>query len=182
MKTITLIPFSHRGVEQVQIQFTEDAQLNELVSKIKGVKWSTTQRCWYAPLNRKAINTVIEAIGDKANINAEEINNYTKDRISEAKKFKLSTFLIVYGVICVLALIASSFQYARDNDTLGNSFIKNRLADLYLVLRFPLHNIFWGTMSWPVYIMCLGINWLMYAFIVERIIAFIRRPKASPDL
>jgi hypothetical protein len=182
MKTITLVPFLHRRVEQVKLQFPNDPELSELVSKADGIRWSTTKNCWYMPLDKKSSELVINAVGGKATVNTEELDGYLKVQKEKSRKFKLPTFIIAFAILCLLALLSSQFQYARDNDTLGSSFIKNRIADIYLVLRFPLHNILWGKMSWPEYVATLGINCMMYAFIIERVLNIFSKPKPSENL
>jgi hypothetical protein len=182
MRTITLVPFLHRRVEQVKLQFNNDPELTEIVSHIEGAKWSTTKNCWYMPLDKKSSELITIAVEGKATINAEELNNYLKQQKTASRKFKLPTFIIVFGALCLLALITAQFQYDRDNDLLGQSFLKNRIADIYLVLRFPLHNILWGRMSWPEYVATLGVNCMMYAFIIERAITLLSKPKPSENL
>ncbi|HRH47165.1 MAG TPA: tyrosine-type recombinase/integrase [Panacibacter sp.] len=66
MQTITLKPFFHNNKECTGIYFKSNAQLNNIVKKMPGVKWSNTNKCWYFLLSRENYNVLIKAIGSNA--------------------------------------------------------------------------------------------------------------------
>jgi len=70
MLTITLKPFFHKGEEQIGLCFENDAILNLIVKKIKGVRWSKTNNCWYLPLCRENYTALAERIHDTATIDS----------------------------------------------------------------------------------------------------------------
>jgi hypothetical protein len=51
MQPTLLQPLFHRGGEQIGIFFPKNEEINSIVRKIKGIKWSQTHKCWYLPLN-----------------------------------------------------------------------------------------------------------------------------------
>ena len=53
MQTITLKPFFHRNKECAGIFFEGNSQLNTIVKKQPGIKWSQTNKCWYILLSRE---------------------------------------------------------------------------------------------------------------------------------
>lgn len=99
------------------------------------------------------------------------------------------TATVLIGCLCVVSFFA---QFAREEGTLGNSFISNLLADTFTVLRFPFHPMLWLIMDFldevvrPVsallYFIGLFGNCLFYAFILERgyhLTVDLRREKAD---
>ncbi len=63
---ITLLPLYHRGTEQIGLQFKKDSELNNLIKKIKGIKWSNSNKCWYLQLTKENYKSVLNTISDKA--------------------------------------------------------------------------------------------------------------------
>jgi integrase/recombinase XerD len=84
MQPILLKPIIHHGEEQVGIFFSKDGELNLLVRKIKGVKWSQTHGCWYLPLNKESLGTITGTLGSKTSLDTTALNAYLKKR-SEVK-------------------------------------------------------------------------------------------------
>lgn len=76
MNTIKLIVFEHRKQHCVGIHFKFSSALQLAVRKIKDIKWSHTNKCWYLPLNRQNVATVIKATAKIANTNTKEVNEY----------------------------------------------------------------------------------------------------------
>jgi integrase/recombinase XerD len=66
MTSITLNPFLHSNTENIAICFTSNNQLNGIVKKIKDVKWSHTNKCWYLPLSRENYTAIVNAFKNKA--------------------------------------------------------------------------------------------------------------------
>jgi len=54
MHTVIVKPLFHRHAEQIGIVFKKNQQINDVVKKIKEVKWSQTHSCWYVPLSKEA--------------------------------------------------------------------------------------------------------------------------------
>src|SRR5674476_631209 len=80
MLTITLKPFFHKGEEQIGLCFENDAVLNLLVKKIKGVRWSKTNTCWYLPLCRENYAALVEHINNSALIDATILKEYLVEK------------------------------------------------------------------------------------------------------
>lgn len=49
MRKVILRPFFHQGKACIGIYFDLSQQLNSLLRKISGCRWSKTHRCWYIP-------------------------------------------------------------------------------------------------------------------------------------
>ena len=80
MLTITLRAIFHHGEEQMGICFENDTVLNLLVRKIKGVRWSKTNACWYMPLNKENYTALEERIHDSAIIDSTAFREYLEKR------------------------------------------------------------------------------------------------------
>lgn len=80
MKTVTLLPLFHKQADQIGLQFIGDAELNNLVKKLKGIKWSHSNKCWYLPLTKENYTAVIKAINRKAITDTTLLKQYLHKR------------------------------------------------------------------------------------------------------
>lgn len=76
MKTVTLIPLFHKQAEKMGIRFIGNIELNNLVKKLKGIKWSHSNKCWYLPLSKENYTAVTKAINSKAIVDASLLKQY----------------------------------------------------------------------------------------------------------
>ena len=76
MQTITLKPFFHRNKECIGIFFAGNSQLNTIIKKQPGIKWSQTNKCWYILLSREIYDALAKAFSDKAAIDNSLLNQY----------------------------------------------------------------------------------------------------------
>ena len=82
MQTVLLKPLHHRGQEVIGIYFKNDADLDLLVRKLPGVKWSQTNKCWYVPLSSQSYSYLCEQLKEKANLDTAAVNEYFEKRKS----------------------------------------------------------------------------------------------------
>ena len=80
MKQVTLKPLHHRGRENIGIYFQNYSSLNNIIRKLKEVKWSQTNKCWYMPLSSDSYNLIKEALNEVAEINSAELKQYLEKR------------------------------------------------------------------------------------------------------
>lgn len=80
MQPTLLKPLLHRGEEQIGIFFSKDDELNLVVKKIKGVKSSQTNKCWYLPLSKSSYKVIIETLQPKTNLDATLLKAYFNKR------------------------------------------------------------------------------------------------------
>jgi site-specific recombinase XerD len=78
--SIEFKPFFHRGAEQIGFYFLKNREIEEQVRKIKGVKWSQTNRCWYVPLTREDCKKAYDILKIVAEINLHELHEYLDKR------------------------------------------------------------------------------------------------------
>jgi integrase/recombinase XerD len=76
MKTITLLPFYHQQAEQIGLVYAKDTTLNNIIKKLKGIKWSSTHQCWYLPLNENNYKIITALLKNKAHINIVALKEY----------------------------------------------------------------------------------------------------------
>src|SRR5688500_3449687 len=83
--SIEFKPFFHRGAEQVGIYFLKNKEIEQAVRKIKGVKWSQTNKCWYVALNKEDCEIAMRILKNYANINTTLLHEYLlKKRLVDA--------------------------------------------------------------------------------------------------
>ena len=80
MNTITLAPLYHRKQDCIGIFFTHNKDLNIIVKKLYGVKWSRQNNCWYMPLCKEAHRQIKKAFTDKALIKQQALKDYLVKR------------------------------------------------------------------------------------------------------
>lgn len=80
MKTITFKPLLHRQQECMGIYFDRNAELDKIVRKQAGIKWSQTNKCWYAPLTQVAYSSLTEALKEKAIIDSSQLKTYLQQK------------------------------------------------------------------------------------------------------
>ena len=76
MEYVTLYPVMHRGTEQILIQCKNLKELNAIIRRVKGVKWSQTHKSWYLQLSRENYDAIREALHGVAVINPDELKKY----------------------------------------------------------------------------------------------------------
>lgn len=96
------------------------------------------------------------------------------------KDFSKRTFLIILILISVLTFLSLLSAISRDEGTSGDNLLSKSLAYLFIVLRFPTHNLFWNyTNGWTLFLLGLVINCLIYSLLIERLFAIFRHFKTS---
>ncbi len=80
MQTITLKPLLHNKKECIGIFFSSNHQLNNIVKKVPGVKWSQSNKCWYNLLSRENYDALLKAIDNNAAINNNPLKQYLKNK------------------------------------------------------------------------------------------------------
>lgn len=77
---IVLKPINHRGQESIALSYASSPSLNGIVRRLKKVKWSQTNRCWYVPLNREAYNEIIHILKGKAKLDTTALKAYLEKK------------------------------------------------------------------------------------------------------
>jgi hypothetical protein len=97
------------------------------------------------------------------------------------RNFNKHTFIILSVVIGLLLIPSFLAAWADDEGTLGANAFLNVLANTFYVLRFPTHSLLWTIFSSNSFLFLLGlfINCLFYAFILERVTAFLKHAKSA---
>lgn len=85
MQPILLKPLLHRGGEQIGIFFSKNNDINLIVKRIEGIKWSQTHKCWYLPLNNTSHEAVKKALKEKAVIDENLLKEYLQKKKHVAK-------------------------------------------------------------------------------------------------
>src|SRR5579875_3577177 len=72
--------FHHRNEENIGIFFDNNIVLNNAIRKIKGIKWSQTNKCWYLPLNESSYKTIQKQVDGLATIDTTHLKPYLQKR------------------------------------------------------------------------------------------------------
>ena len=80
MQTICLKPLYHKNKEVISICFTNNTGLNNALKKVKNIKWSATNTCWYIPCQKENYLLLVKALTNKAVLDTSELKNYLQQR------------------------------------------------------------------------------------------------------
>jgi integrase/recombinase XerD len=86
MHEVELKPLIHRNTECVGIFFKKNNEIEKIVRRQPGVKWSQMNRCWYLPLNETVYKQLYEILKPHATIN----NSLLKEYLLQKKSIQLS--------------------------------------------------------------------------------------------
>jgi hypothetical protein len=91
--------------------------------------------------------------------------------------FNIATFTTSVLVIGLLTVVSFFGAWAYEEGTLSSSI----LANLYKLLRFPMHTVFWDFFNQTAigFYSGLILNTIFYAFLSERLLSFIKRQNAN---
>ena len=90
-----LIPFFHRGGEQVAVRITQTVVVNDILKKIKGARWSLTHLCWYYAWSIEVVQKIETALLPVATISKEKLEAYNIKRtilIETGNTVSISTY------------------------------------------------------------------------------------------
>jgi hypothetical protein len=92
---------------------------------------------------------------------------------------KINLIVLVISTIAVLILTAVSLlaAFAVDEGTDGGGFAMLMFSKLFYIFRFPTHPLFLDIMEnggWYDFLGLLGVNVLIYGFLIERIISWLK--------
>jgi hypothetical protein len=177
MKTITIIPLTRKDDQHyMQLVFKPDEQLTLIAKKIPRVRWSETYKCWYFSIDPKNFYAITNAFEGVATLNTEAIDHFVKEKNYELTDFHLKGFILAFCCFLLITVLCYLTQLNAESDKKPmDNVLTHALARLFAVMRFPMHYIFKGKLSsWTTYIFSYVVNCLLYAIIVERLIALFR--------
>lgn len=82
-QTIVLKRFNHRGESRIRFDFNWDDSIVAIIRKIKGSRYSSTNKCWYAGDTEETLKQILQAFRDKADV---DITALTQRNEIEEKK------------------------------------------------------------------------------------------------
>lgn len=80
MKEVTLKPLQHREQECIGIYFSINTEIQKALQKTGIVKFSATNKCWYASLSKENYNKIFVALKGLAVIEQSALHQYLADK------------------------------------------------------------------------------------------------------
>ena len=106
--------------------------------------------------------------------------SYNQKEVIFMKRFNSKLFLVVTVLFAAVAFVSFTEAFARDEGKIGHSGMRNFLANLFNVVRFPTHYFLKGLTRNPLYFsLGLIVNCMLYSLLVERAIYFISKPRGG---
>jgi hypothetical protein len=84
-------------------------------------------------------------------------------------KFSWLRFANVLFILCVLHFFSFAAFFARDEGTLGSGFFRNLLADIFLVLCYPVSFLIPRTNGPGEYYAVIFLNCVLWTLLIERL-------------
>src|SRR5690349_11817085 len=86
MKKIVIKPLLHRQQESLGIWFDKDKELDLVIRRLPGVKWSQTNRCWYVPANNECWKQLNKVVAGVARLDIAPLKEYLdkKNKVNAA--------------------------------------------------------------------------------------------------
>ena len=81
-KKIFLKRILHREKKRLAIIFDYDENLARLIRSIDGVRWSSTNKCWYASDDEQHLKQILTVFRDKADIDISAISKGERDKLN----------------------------------------------------------------------------------------------------
>jgi site-specific recombinase XerD len=86
MNIITLKPLLHQQQENIGLYFTSITALNTAARKIKGSRWSQSNKCWYVPMSPENYTAIVLAFKGLAKIDTTELSTYLEQKKKAGNK------------------------------------------------------------------------------------------------
>lgn len=146
MVLVLLLPFFHRGKEQLGIKFENDATINLLVKKIKSVRWSNSFSCWYLSLSKENYAIVLATLDSHVVIDSTALRKYLekKQKIIHIKELasekvtltpvNLKTYDINDGNLAQLTRFVETLQLSGKSESTIKTY-KNEFVALLQILN-----------------------------------------------
>ena len=140
-------------MEQIGIYFENNEILNSRVKKIKNVRWSKTNNCWYLPLNKENYSGILEAVNDSAKIDSKALREYLEKRskivrIKEAAAEKpsivsvnIKTYNISDENLWQLTLMVETMQLAKNSESTIKTYKNEFIALLQILKNRPVNSL-----------------------------------------
>ncbi len=80
MIVIQFLPFYHNKQECIGIVFKHDNSVNDIIKKIKGVKWTATRKCWYILCTKENYQAAADALKGIAELQTGDLKKYLLQR------------------------------------------------------------------------------------------------------
>lgn len=80
LQQVNLQVIFHQNAEQLALFFHTNAATNSIVKKIKNIKWSQSNKCWYLPLSKENYQIVAAQLKGHCIINKQSLETYLLQR------------------------------------------------------------------------------------------------------
>ena len=80
MENIEFKPIFHNKLERIALVYEYRAEINNIVKKIAGARWSQTLKCWHVPLNEAVCTLAIQALTPFGKLNLQLLKTFLQKR------------------------------------------------------------------------------------------------------
>jgi integrase/recombinase XerD len=140
MKKIFLQPFLHQGKECIGLVYQYNKELNTLVKKIPGIKWSNTHKCWYIFCDTHSYAALKKFLGDDVLLDVAALRRYLSQRnivkLSPQPIVPAQFAMITANPLCAENLMAlTAFKNMLLLKAYSPATIKNYMNEFHQLLR-----------------------------------------------
>jgi integrase/recombinase XerD len=80
MEILTLLPMMYQGAERIFIRHSGRKEIDDLVKRVRGAKWSSVYGAWHLPLSKASYEVLLERVGSLAKLNSDHLSAYLRKR------------------------------------------------------------------------------------------------------
>jgi integrase/recombinase XerD len=138
---ITLHPLYHRAQESIALLTTDDS-LNEIIRRIKSIRWTQTHRCWYMPLSKESYLLIRDALDGAAIIDTDPLKAYLEQRravqfLTKGEQVsKQRAHILIKHPLCPQNLEAfTRFQQMIQLKSYSNNTLRSYSNEFHFLLR-----------------------------------------------
>jgi integrase/recombinase XerD len=131
MQIVCLKPLFHRGKENIGLYYPNDSMINNTVRRLKDVRWSQTNRCWYVPLTDIACRLIEDSLKTIAAIDSTFLTHYLQKKTEVAKTVVPSAGTSALSKAASNAAVSTAWKLSKENLIALQKFVEQLKLKAY---------------------------------------------------
>jgi integrase/recombinase XerD len=131
MQTVCLKPLFHRGKENIALYYPNDSSINNAVRRLKDVRWSQTNRCWYVPLTDTARGMIEEFLKTIAIVDSASLTHYLEKKKQVAKTVATTSASPANSKIIGNLAASAAWKLSKENLAALQKFVEQLKLKAY---------------------------------------------------
>jgi site-specific recombinase XerD len=131
MLTVQLKYMAHRQKENIGIYYPNNSEINTIVRKLKEVRWSQTNKCWYMPLNKDSHKAARDALKTMAVVDDSLLRQYLEKKKQVVKTVVSSSASALHLKTSDNIAISPAWKLSKENLAALQKFVEHLKLKAY---------------------------------------------------